>query len=58
MFTDSRPIPQPKWGYGVAHQYICRLQPPLRDIVRQQLGGWLMGTDLLRTFASHHIQPL
>jgi hypothetical protein len=35
-FTGSRPIPQPKWGYGVAQKQICRLQP-LRDVVQQLL---------------------
>jgi hypothetical protein len=32
LFMGSRPVPQPKWGYGVAQQYICRLQP-LRDVI-------------------------
>jgi hypothetical protein len=32
VFMGGRPVPQPKWGYGVAQQYICRLQP-LRNIV-------------------------
>jgi hypothetical protein len=32
MFTGSCPIPQPKWGYGVAQKNLCRLQP-LRDVV-------------------------
>jgi hypothetical protein len=36
MFMGSRPIPQPKWGYSVAQQYIYRLEP-LRDVVRQLL---------------------
>jgi hypothetical protein len=27
VFTGSRPIPQPKWGYGVAQRYIHWLQP-------------------------------
>jgi hypothetical protein len=32
MFMGSCPIPQPKWGYGVAQKDLRRLQP-LRDIV-------------------------
>jgi hypothetical protein len=30
MFTGSWPVPQPKWGYGVAQEDLRRLQP-LRD---------------------------
>jgi hypothetical protein len=33
VVTGSRPIPQPKWGYGVAQRDIHRLQP-LRDVVQ------------------------
>jgi hypothetical protein len=27
MFTGSRPIPQPNWGYGMAQRDLCMLQP-------------------------------
>jgi hypothetical protein len=57
MFTGSRPVPQPKWGYSVAQQCIHKLQP-LRDIVWQLLRGGLTGMDLLWTFISHRTQPL
>jgi hypothetical protein len=57
VFTSSHPIPQPKWGFGVAYQCICKLQP-LRDVVLQLLGSGLMGVDLLWTFVSHRLQPL
>jgi hypothetical protein len=33
VVIGSRPIPQPKWGYGVAQRDIRRLQP-LRDVVQ------------------------
>jgi hypothetical protein len=51
VVTDSRPVPQPKWGY------IRRLQP-LRDVVQQLLQGGLMDVNLLRTFVVRRIQPL
>jgi hypothetical protein len=57
VFTGSRPIPQPKWGYGVAPRDLCRLQP-LRDVVQRLLQGGLMGADLLQTFVSCCVQPL
>jgi hypothetical protein len=30
VFMGCRPVPQLKWGYGVAQQYVCRLQPLVR----------------------------
>jgi hypothetical protein len=36
VVTGSHPIPQHKWGYGVAQIYICRLQS-LCDVVQQLL---------------------
>jgi hypothetical protein len=57
MFTGSHLVPQPKWGYGVAQQYIQRLQP-LRNVVQWLLRGRLMGTDLMQTFVRHRVQPL
>jgi hypothetical protein len=36
VFTGSCPVPQPKWGFGVAQQYIYRLQP-LRDVIQRLL---------------------
>jgi hypothetical protein len=36
MVTGSHPVPQPKWGYGVAQRDIHMLQP-LRDVVQQLL---------------------
>jgi hypothetical protein len=33
MFTGNRPVPQLKWGYGVAQKDLCRLQP-LCDVVQ------------------------
>jgi hypothetical protein len=52
-----RPIPQHKWGYGVAQKDLRRLQPR-RDVVQQLLCGGLIGVDLLQTFVSPRIQPL
>jgi hypothetical protein len=57
MFMESRPIPQPKWGYGVAQKHIRRLQP-LHDVIQQLLRGGLTDANLLWTFVSHRIQPL
>jgi hypothetical protein len=58
VLTSSHPIPQPKWGYGVARGCIRWLQP-LHDVVVQRLlRGRLTGTDLPRTFISHRVQPL
>jgi hypothetical protein len=57
VFMGSCPIAQPKWGYGVAQQYIRRLQP-LRNIVWWLLRGGLTGVNLLWTFVSRHVQPL
>jgi hypothetical protein len=34
MFTGNRPVPQPKWGYGVAKKLLRKLQP-LRMVVQQ-----------------------
>jgi hypothetical protein len=36
VFTGSRPIPQPNWGYGVAQRYLCRLQP-MREVIQKLL---------------------
>jgi hypothetical protein len=33
VFTGSRPIPQPNWGYGVAQRDLHRLQP-LREVIQ------------------------
>jgi hypothetical protein len=57
MFMGSRPIPQPKWGYGVAQKDLRMLQP-LCEVIKQLLGGGLMGMDLLWTFVSCRVQPL
>jgi hypothetical protein len=35
----------------------CRLQP-MCEVVQRLLQVGLMGVDLLRTFVSHHVQPL
>jgi hypothetical protein len=53
----SRPVPQPKWGYGVTEKDLRRLQP-LCDVVQQLLRGGLTGVDLLWTFISRHVQSL
>jgi hypothetical protein len=45
VFMGSCPVPQPKLGYGVAQQYILRLQP-LRDVFRRLLRGGLMGAPM------------
>jgi hypothetical protein len=57
VVTCSCPVPQPKWGYGVAQRDIRRLQP-LRDFVQHMLRSGLMGVDLLWTFVGRRIQPL
>jgi hypothetical protein len=57
VFTGSCPIPQPKWGYGVAQKDLYRLQP-MRDVVQWLLRGGLMGADLLWIFTSHRVQSL
>jgi hypothetical protein len=36
VFMGSRPIPQPKWGYGVIQKDLCRLQL-LHDVVQRLL---------------------
>jgi hypothetical protein len=46
MFMGCRPIPQQKWGYGVAQKDLRRLQP-LRVVVQELLCGGLIGVDLL-----------
>jgi hypothetical protein len=57
VFTGSRPVPQPKWGYGVNQRDLSMLQP-LRDVVQRLLCDGLTGVDLMRTFVSHRVQPL
>jgi hypothetical protein len=57
VFTGSRRIPQPKWGYNVAQKDLRRLQP-LCEVIQQLLRGGLTGMDLLRTIVSHRVQPL
>jgi hypothetical protein len=57
MFTGNHPVPQPKWGYSVAQQYICRLQP-LWDVIWWLVWCGLMGAGLLCTFIIHRVQPL
>jgi hypothetical protein len=57
MFMESRPIPQPKWGYGVAQKHIRRLQS-LCDVIQQLLRVGLTDTDLLQNFVSRRVQPL
>jgi hypothetical protein len=57
MFMGNRLIPQPYWDYGVAQWDLHKLQP-LCDVVWQLLHTGLMGSNLLRTFISHNIQPL
>jgi hypothetical protein len=57
VFMGSRPVPQPKWRYDVAQQYIRRLQP-LCDVIGRLLRGRLMDADLLQTFVSRCVQPL
>jgi hypothetical protein len=36
VFTGSRPVPQPSWGYGMAQRDLHRLQP-LCEVVQQLL---------------------
>jgi hypothetical protein len=57
VFTGSRPIPKPKWRYGVAQKDLRRLQP-MCEVAQLLLRGGLMGADLLQNFVSHHVQPL
>jgi hypothetical protein len=57
VFTGSHPVPQPNWGYGVAQRDLCMIQP-LCEVIQQLLRGGLMGTDLLRTLLSHHVELL
>jgi hypothetical protein len=45
MFTSSLPISQPRWGYGVAQQYIPDCNT-LNNIIRRLLRRGLMGTEL------------
>jgi hypothetical protein len=55
MFTSSRPIPQPNWGYRMARKDLRRLQP-LHGVVQWLLHGGLIGADLLRIFFSRRVQ--
>jgi hypothetical protein len=57
MFTGSRPIPQPNWGYNVAQKDLRRLQL-LQEVVQKLLQGGLTGVEILWTFFSHREQPL
>jgi hypothetical protein len=57
LFMACHPVPQPKWGYGVAQKDIHKLQA-LCEVVQRLIQGGLMGTDLQRTFVSHHVKPL
>jgi hypothetical protein len=57
IFTGSRPIPQPNWGYGVAKKDLRELQP-LLQVDQQLLHRGLTGVDLLWTFFSHRVQLL
>jgi hypothetical protein len=57
VFTGSRSIPQPNWGYNVAQRDLRRLQPQ-DEVVQQFLRGELMGADLLQTIFSGRVQPL
>jgi hypothetical protein len=57
VFTSSRSIPQPNWGYGVVKKDLRRLQP-LCEVVQWLLHGGVICTDLLWTFFSHRVQPL
>jgi hypothetical protein len=45
MVTGSHPVPQPKWGYGVAQRHIHK-QQLLREVIQQRLRGGLTGADL------------
>jgi hypothetical protein len=51
MFTGSRPIHQPNWGYGVAKRSLYRLQP-LCEFIQQLLQEGLMGANLLQSSGS------
>jgi hypothetical protein len=57
MFTGSRLIPQPNWGYDVAQMDLRRLQP-LREVIGRSLQGGLTGMEILQTFFNRRIQPL
>jgi hypothetical protein len=57
MFTGSRPVPQPKWGYCVAQKDLRMLQS-LCEVIQWLIRGGLMGVDLLWTFVSCRVQPL
>jgi hypothetical protein len=46
VFTGSRLIPQPKWGYGVAQKDLHKLQP-LCEVIQWLIRGDLIGADLL-----------
>jgi hypothetical protein len=53
----SCPVPQPKWGYGVAQQYIRRLQL-LRDVFRRLLRGGLTGAPMNLRQPPHPTTPM
>jgi hypothetical protein len=53
VFMGCRPVPQHKWGYGVAQQNVRR-----HNVIQHLLRGELMGADLLQTFVSRREQPL
>jgi hypothetical protein len=57
VFMGSCPIPQPKWGYGVAQQYIRRLQP-LCDVFRRLLRGGLTGAPMNLRQPPHPTTPM
>jgi hypothetical protein len=54
MFTGSRPISHPNWGYGVAQTDLRRLQPLLQAI-QGLLQRVLMGMEILRTCFSRGV---
>jgi hypothetical protein len=56
MFTGTRSVPQPNWGYGVAQTDLYRLQT-MWEVVQRLLQGGLMGTRVLWTFFRCDVQP-
>jgi hypothetical protein len=45
VFTISRPVPRPKWRFGVAQKDLCRLQT-LHEVIQRLIQGVLMDVDL------------
>jgi hypothetical protein len=57
VFTGSRPIPHPNWGYGVARRDLRKVQF-MHEVIQQLRWEGLMDMNLLQTFFSYRIQPL